>query len=100
MKKLIALLLAALLPMYAMAETHSLSVRITADDPAVTQLLQESFRQVAAIDNTQAKEYAKALAAILQQFHTNIIIDDQAMAVEVFLHEMPLLDLTCHMTED
>jgi len=99
-KKLIALLLAALLPMYAMAETHSLSVRITADEPAVTQLMQESFRQVAAIDNTQAKEYAKALAAILQKFHTNIIIDDQAMAVEIFLHDVPLLDLTCHMTED
>lgn len=100
MKRLLALLLALLLPGCAAAETYGFSVSVELDEAVFAAAAKQTLvldSQLAAYD---LDSLAAALAKSLNGFSVNVVSQEDAASLKVSLSKGDLLELTCHATED
>lgn len=100
MKKLLALLLAFMLPCCALAEAHSVMVRLSTDGAAFTALAREVVRGLPGMTAKEGEIYVQVLRAILKDARVTTVIQDDTASVEINLSGKSLLDLVIYHKED
>jgi len=100
MKKLLALLLAMLMPFSAMADTYGLSLSIKTEEASFIQLVKEALRQEPALSDMDLDKLAAAMEQILDGIGFKLAVQEDAAALDIQLGGMSLLDLAVHLTQD
>ena len=94
MKKLIALLLALLMPLCAAAEAYSFSISVSTDDELFSWYLKESLLLAPeAIDAEDAELAIRLMQCILDGLTVDLQIQDQLLALACSINGKPLLDM-------
>lgn len=95
MNRLIALLLAFLMPFCALAETYGVSISIDTDEQMFASQVKELLRNLPeASDDPQLDIYIKLAQRLLDGLGLNIALQDDALSVDIQLGSGSLLDMT------
>lgn len=100
MKKLLAVLLALVMPFSAMAETYGLSLSVATDETIFTQYAKEALRLDPAYADMDLDKLAAAVEQILDGFGVSLTVQEDAAALDIQLGGGSLLDLVVHVTQD
>lgn len=94
MKKLLALLLALLLPVCALAETYECTLAMDADDATFAQFAKAILTKIPGMNADHAERYAKALHTLLQDTKVSVVSQSDAASFSVELAGGSLFDVT------
>lgn len=99
MKKLLALLLAMLLPLSGFAETYVFSVSVEADEEAFVQLAKEALASDPSVAPADTESYAKLIHQVLNGLGLNAAFQENAMSLELLLGGGKLLDFAAYESQ-
>ncbi len=95
MKKLIALLLALMMPLGAAAEAYFLSISVDTDDELFPWYMKESLLMAPdAIEAQEVEVAVRLMQAILDDLKIDIQVQPELMSLEISVGRKPLLDMT------
>lgn len=101
MKKLLALLLAMLLPLYACAECSGFSFTVTTDETSFLQLMKEALLLAdPTVDASTVENEAKLLQYLVNGFGVNASAQEDAFSLELLAGGQRLIDLVAYETEE
>lgn len=101
MKRLIALILACLMPICALADTYEMSISVDTDEQLFVAELEKLLSNVPdAADDPQTSLYIQMIQKLLDGLAVNINLQDDAFSVDVQLGGGSLLDYTFYDRED
>ncbi len=96
MKKLLALLLAFLLPCCAFAESRAVTVRISTDDTVFAAYAKEILQRLPGFTAEMREKYVQVLRALLKDTRFTAIAQADAESVDISIGGKPLLDFVVH----
>lgn len=96
MKKLLALLLAFLLPCCAFAETREVTVRVSTDDAVFAAYAKEILQKLPGITAETQEKYVQVLCALLKDTRFTAIAQADAESVDISIGGKPLLDFVVY----
>lgn len=100
MKKLLALLLAVLLPVCASAETYGASIHVKTDDTLFPQLVKEGLSSGAVLNQDELEICVQLIHQLLNGLTLNIKTQEEAVSISAALPKGQLLDLNLYKSED
>ncbi len=100
MKKLLALLLAFLLPCCAFAEPRAVTVRVSTDDAAFAAYAKEILQKLPGITAETRDKYVQVLRTLLKDTRFTAITQADAESVDISIGGKPLLDLVVYSQEN
>lgn len=100
MKKLLALLLALLLPGCAAAETYALSISVEVDDAIFPWYAKQSLRGYSELSAEDLDTLATVAAKVLDGTGLDIAVQADAMSLRMNLAGKELLSVKLHTTDD
>lgn len=100
MKKLLALLVALLLPVCTLAETYELSLQVSTDDGIFPAYAKSLLQKIPGFSAQDADKYAQALHALMKDSKVTAIMQEDAVSLDVSLAGGLLLDMVVRETEN
>lgn len=100
MKKLLALLLAVLLPVYASAETYGASIHVETDETIFPQLVKELLSSGPTLDQDELEICVQLIHQLLNGLTLNIKTQEEAVSISAALPTGQLLDLNLYESDD
>lgn len=93
MRKLLALLLALMLPVCALADSNQLTFEVQADTQAFPAWAQILLNGLGHLTDEATERYAKAIGTLLQDLRIRVTTENDATAVTVVLASSELMDV-------
>ena len=100
MKKLLAFLLAMMLPVCALAETYSISIDVKSEGNALVKYITEPLMPETAEDIAAFEAEAKLLQKLLNGAGLDMVVQEDAAYMELRLSGKPILDFTSYMDDE
>ncbi len=99
MKKLLAILLALLLPICGLAETHTFSVSIDADDIVFPQQMKRLLQNFLSMDDESLLLCSQIVQKVMDGFAVSMTTQEDALALDIQFAGQPLIDVTTYTKE-
>lgn len=100
MKRILALLLALLLPGCAVAETYGFSLSVDVDEAAFVSCVKPTLVRESQLAAYDPDVLAAVLAKCLNGLDVEVKSQEDAASLKVSLSKGDMLDLTCHATDE
>lgn len=100
MKKLLALLLAFMLPCCAFAETRAITLKFSTDDEIFAAFAKEVLQVLPGMTEEEKEKKVEAVHAILKDTKFTAVMQDDAISLDISLSGKPLLDMVVHVKEN
>lgn len=98
MKKLVALLLALLLPVCALADTFEVTMEVQTAQALFSALVNQSVQKHTGIEGVSSESVAKLLQALLGNTKITAVTQENASAVSITLNGNSFLDATIYLS--
>lgn len=98
MKRLVALLLALLLPICVLAESVEVTIQVKASDALFSKLSSQSSLDLTGFNAASLEKYASLLKALLKDVSIIVVSQENAYSVDFALSGVKLLDMTAYMS--
>lgn len=98
MKRLVALLLALLLPVCALAETYEVTMEVQTAEALFSALVDQSVQQHMGLDGVSGESVAKLLQALLGNTKITAVTQENASSVSISLNGSSFLDATTYQS--
>lgn len=96
MKKLLALLLALMLPLCAAAETYHATFSVAIDDAVFSACIKDLLRRFPGVPAENQDRYIRAASSLLNNLQLNMIVQEDACSLDLTLNGNPLMDLIAY----
>ena len=93
MKKLLALLIALVLPVGGMAEAIQLKFSLRADEASLPRVIRNAAQYVAGADTSLLEQYASVLNVSLRDITISTVYQEDAVAIDAVVNGVKLLDI-------
>lgn len=100
MKKLLALLLALLMPVSVLAETYEVSLSLATDEALFSQYVKQMIVMDSTGENVDPDKLAAAVARILNGLGFSMKVQEDAAAIDIQLGGASVLDMVVHTEQD
>ncbi len=100
MKKLLALLLALLLPVSGLAETHTFNLSIDVDDELFPQQMKQLLQSFLSMSDESLALCSQIVQKVVDGFAASMTTQEDAFAVDIQFAGQPLIDVTTYTKED
>lgn len=100
MKKLLALLLALLMPVSVLAETYEVSLSLATDEALFSQYVKQMIVMDSTGANVDPDKLAAAVARILNGLGFSMKVQEDAAAIDIQLGGASVLDMVVHTEQD
>lgn len=100
MKKLLALLLALMLPVCALADTVQVVLESKTDDVVFAACIKEMLQKIPGILATDVDKYTAAASALMKDTKVTARVQADAVSMDIALSGSSLLDITVYQTEN
>ena len=100
MKKLLALLLALLMPVSVLAETYEVSLSLATDEALFSQYVKQMIVMDSTGENVDPDKLAVAVARILNGLGFSMKVQEDAAAIDIQLGGASVLDMVVHTEQD
>lgn len=100
MKKLLALLLALMLPVCALAETFQVNLETKADDALFSVCAKEILQKIPGLLTKDAEKYATAISALMKDTKVTVTEQNDAVSMDIRLSGSSLIDFTVYQTDE
>lgn len=99
MKRLLAFLLALMLPACALAETYQVHLETKADETIFPIYVKELLQKIPGLLTKDAEKYVTAISTLMKNTEVTVTAQDDACSMDIKLSGSSLIDLTVYQTD-